>query len=124
MYCWRFIRSGLGLCLTLIPLVVAGSVSAQTGKSFEQIMQSVSAAGTLPNGDGHRWTFRSGGDGVWKVEGARGNVARVTDAGPDAIGIDGFPDNWGANGRFLYSEEGGKCRLKSDHSGHKLKWKC
>ena len=116
--------AGLALCLALVPPVISGSAEAQTGKSFDEIMQSVSAAGTLPNGDGHRWTFRSSGSGGWEVEGARGKVAQVTDAGPDAVGVDGFPQDWGANGRFLYSEEDGKCRLKSDHSGHRLKWKC
>ena len=91
--------------------------------SFEEIMASISQQGPLPNGDGHEWRFRRSGDG-WEVEGARRNSARVTASGEDEIRIDGFPGHWGANGRYRFSMEGGTCRLKSDHSNHRLKWKC
>jgi len=111
----------------IVVLVVSGALTgatANSGKSFEEIMESVSAAGLLSNGDGHRWKFRRNSSGSWEVEGARSEVARVTDAGVDLIKIDGFPANWGANGKFEFSKEGDKCRLKSDHSNHRLKWKC
>jgi len=108
----------------LICLSGTASLATETGKSFEEIMGSIASVGSISNGDGHRWKFRNKSDGSWEVEGVRRETARVTSAGPDAISIDGFPDNWGANGRFLFSEKEGKCRLKSDHSGHRLKWKC
>ena len=87
-------------------------------------MESVAAAGSISNGDGHRWKFQKANDGSWEVEGARRETARVTNAGADAIMIEGFPSNWGANGRFNFSVKPEKCKLKSDHSGHRLKWKC
>jgi hypothetical protein len=99
-------------------------IANETGKSFNEIMESVAAEGSISNGDGHYWKFVRDSGGAWKVEGARHEVARVIDAGPDAIKIDGFPSNWNANGRFLFSIKKGKCQLKSDHSRHRLKWKC
>ena len=98
--------------------------AAESGKSFDEIMASLSQQGSLSNGDGHRWQFRQKSDGTWEVEGARSETARVSSAGPDAIKIDGFPSNWNANGRFEFSVDDGKCRLKSDHSNHRMKWKC
>jgi hypothetical protein len=99
-------------------------VSASMAEEFDWILTSVSNAGSIQNGDGHYWQFRSAGDGKWEVEGARGNVAAVTPAGENRINIDGFPSNWGANGDFTFSRTSGACVLESEHSRHKLEWSC
>ncbi len=100
-----------------------GASSPAVAETFEWILDSVSKAGSLSNGDGHQWKFE-GNDGNWKVKGARNKSAGVTSAGENKIKIDGFPYNWGANGVFNFSRTSGKCVLKSDHSVHRLKWNC
>lgn len=113
------------LSAIVIGLSFGGTATAgDSGKTFDEIMQSISQQGALPNGDGHRWTFRQTSDGGWEVQGARGRTARVTEAGSGGIEIEGFPHNWGANGRYEFSGDRGKCRLRSKHSNHRLKWKC
>ena len=99
-------------------------VSASMAEEFDWILTSVAGAGSISNGDGHYWQFRSAGGGKWEVEGARGNVAVVTPAGDNRINIDGFPSNWGANGDFVFSRSSDACVLESDHSRHKLEWSC
>ncbi len=51
-------------------------------------------------------------------------TANVTSAGENKVSIEGFPGNWGANGRYDYTRADGACVLKSDHSRHALKWNC
>lgn len=111
--------------LTASIIVTAGISLASTAsaENFDWIMGSVSKAGSLENGDGHYWEFR-GGKGKWEVEAPTGDVASVTASGADKVKLDGFPDDWGANGGFAFSRADGKCKLKSDHSGHEVEWKC
>lgn len=101
-------------------LAATGPASAE---SFSSIMESASKAGWMSNGDGHQWTFSKAGGGKWKV--GNGDMsASVTSAGENKVNIGGFPSSWGANGGYDFSQSSGKCLLKSDHSRHKLKWKC
>lgn len=112
------------LASSVLSVGTSADGNAAEPKPFEEIMTSVAAAGSVSNGDGHRWTFRKNSNGSWEVEGARGNRAKVTDAGPDKINIKGFPRNWGANGDFVFSSQPGECLLKSDHSRHRIQWDC
>lgn len=111
-------RSVIGL--TIMGMLVGTPAMAET---FDQIMASISKAGSLPNGDGHYWSFKAQGQG-WRVEGAQGQSATVTTAGENQVKFDGFPRDWGANGVYTFTNAGGNCTLSSTKSRHKLTWKC
>ena len=97
---------------------------ASFAEHFDWLMTSISKVGALDNGDGHEWTFRKSGDG-WEVEGANFETASVTSAGENKVSIDGFPDNWGANGTYVFSKKSGMCVLDLQASDtHRLEWKC
>lgn len=106
----------LVLVAGLLPLPVLAA-------SFEEIMTSISKAGSVSNGDGHQWTFKQR-QNAWSVEGAQGRSATVTASGENQVKIDGFPGNWGANGIYKFAQDGTKCSLASTSSRHKLAWIC
>ncbi len=109
------------VCVSFLFISTITHVSAEP---FDWIMNSISKAGALDNGDGHYWEFRKNSLGNWEVEGAQGEVATVVLAGENKVELDGFPFGWDANGKFNFSRASGKCILKSDHSGHELEWTC
>jgi len=115
--------AGMAMFLTLGVFAVDAQAGEPTGKSFEDIMNSIAAAGYVSNNDGHEWSFSKSGSG-WKVRNRAGDDARVSSGGDDRIEIKGFPKNWGANGGYDFSVADGKCALSSDHSSHRLKWDC
>lgn len=114
-------KATIGILAFALGLSAASTAQAE---EFSWIMQSVAAAGSLSNGDGHYWEFRKADGDAWEVEGARGEIASVTAAGENKIKVNGFPASWGANGGFDFSREAGTCTLKSDHGPHELEWTC
>ena len=86
-------------------------------------MESISHAGSLPNGDGHNWTFVKKGDG-WEVVGKDGKTAHVTYTAENVVEISGFPRKWKANGEYKFSKSGAECRLRSSYSRHNMTWDC
>ena len=119
----RMGKTGFAAAIAVPALLIAASPAA--AEKFGWIMGSISARGSVDNGDGHDWTFQQSGNGKWEVEGAMGNTAAVTSAGENKVSIDGFPGQWGANGTYAFTRNAGKCSLKSEVSAaHHLQWPC
>ena len=118
MFRKKFRIIGIALVLVSTPF------SPVSAESFDWIMKSISKDGRLRNGDGHWWKFGLMENGKWGVDGAYGKSATVTSAGENKVKIDGFPSNWRADGSYIFTRSYEECVLKSDHSGHKMVWKC
>lgn len=109
--------------ICLLAVLVVASPAPSMAATFEEIMASISKAGSISNGDGHYWAFKSVSNG-WKVEGAQGQSAFVTGGGENQVKIDGFPPGWRADGVYKFTQAERKCTLASTTSRHKLTWNC
>lgn len=108
--------------LTLALGLIVAMPSAGQAEAFSWIMQSLSKAGPISNGNGQKWSFAGNREG-WTVLASRYRASAYS-SGNNRVRISGFPDNWGADDDYRFKKQGNICNLRSGNGRYKLQWRC